>query len=252
MTGLRYEKKGHVAHITIDRPGNANSISRNLADALITTLEDYDGDPDLWVAIISATGDRFFSAGADLKDEKHRDGTAEWEASYFRSVFSVRKPLIAAINGYCLGVGFGLAMACDIRIASENAQFGTPDQKLNLVDCAASVLLSHFIPAALAMEIILTGDPIDAQEAHRVGFVNRVVQTDELSTVAEEYAARICANGPLALQACKELNLRARTLAIEDAAALFADVAGKVLSSEDTVEGVTAFLEKRKPMWRVR
>jgi len=252
MKELRYDKKGQTAYLTIDRPDNANSISRNLADELLAALADYDDDPELWVAIVSATGEKFFSAGADLKDEKHRDESAEWERNYFKSLFSVRKPLIAAVNGYCLGAGFGLAMACDIRIASENAKFGTPDQKLNTVDCAASVLLSHFIPAAIAMEIIMTGDPIDAAEAYRVGFVNRVVPLDDLMATAEEFAARICANGPLALQACKELNLRSRTLAIDDAAALFAGMADRVLSSEDTIEGITSFLEKRKPVWKVR
>jgi enoyl-CoA hydratase/carnithine racemase len=252
MKELRYKKKGHIAYITIDRPENANSISRDLADALLSSLDDYESDPELWVAIVSSTGEKFFSAGADLKDEKHADGSAEWERSYFTRLFSVTKPLIAAVNGYCLGAGFGLAMACDLRIASENARFGTPDQKLNTVDCAASVLLSHFIPAAIAMEIIMTGDPIDAQEAYRVGFVNRVVPLEELMKTAEEFAARICANGPLALRACKELNTRARTLALDDAAALFSGIADRVLKSEDTIEGMTAFFEKRKPEWKVR
>jgi enoyl-CoA hydratase/carnithine racemase len=252
MKDLRYEKKGHIAYLTIDRPNNANSVSRNLADELLLTLADYDADPELWVAIVAATGEKFFSAGADLKDEAHQEESAQWERNYFTSLFSVKKPLIAAVNGYCLGAGFGLAMACDIRIASENARFGTPDQKLNTVDCAASVLLSHYIPAAIAMEIIMTGDPIDAAEAYRVGFVNRVVPLDELMATAEEFAARICANGPLALQACKELNLRSRTLALDDAAALFSGIANRVLNSEDTMEGITSFLEKRKPAWKVK
>jgi len=252
MKDLRYEQKGHVAYLTIDRPDHANSVSRNLARELLSTLAEYDRDPELWVAIVAATGDKFFSAGADLKDEEHQDGSAEWERNYFTSLFSVRKPLIAAVQGYCLGAGFGLAMACDIRVASENARFGTPDQKLNTVDCAASVLLSHYIPAAIAMEIIMTGDPIDAAEAYRVGFVNRVVPSGRLMATAEEFASRICNNGPLALQACKELNLRSRTLALEDAAALFSGTADRVLRSEDTMEGINAFREKRKPVWKVR
>ena len=160
--------------------------------------------------------------------------------------------MIAAVNGYCLGAGFSIALACDIRIASENARFGTPDQKLNTVDCAASVLLSRYIPAAVAMEILFTGEPIEAQEAYRIGLVNRVVPFSELINTSEEFARKICQNGPLALWACKEINKRAHAMAIDDSASLFEALAGNVLKSEDTKEGIMAFLEKRKPRWQDR
>lgn len=251
MTELIIERKEHVLEITLNRPGKANSISRDLSYEILEALQDYDADRQLWVAIITGAGDRFFSAGADLEDESLLQGTHTWEANYFRGLFSVRKPLIAAVNGWCLGAGFGLALACDLRIASTTARFGTPDQKLNTVDCAASVLLSRMIPSAIAMEILFTGEPVDAEEAYRVGLVNKVVPPAELLTAANELAERVCANGPLALAACKKIDREARALTIDAAATLFEQVAEPVLASHDTrVEGMAAYREKRRPRWR--
>jgi enoyl-CoA hydratase/carnithine racemase len=251
MAELLVDRNEHVLTITISRPEKANSISRSLSEALLESLREYDADRQLWAAIITGAGERFFSAGADLKDDSLRHEAHAWEANYFTSLFSIRKPMIAAVNGWCLGAGFGLAMACDLRIASTAARFGTPDQKLNTVDCAASVLLSRMIPSAIAMEILFTGEPIDALEAYRVGFVNKVVAPADLMTAAQELAARVCANGPLALAACKKIEREARTLTISEAAVLFATEAERVLASHDTrVEGLTAYFEKRKPVWR--
>jgi enoyl-CoA hydratase/carnithine racemase len=190
MAELLIERSDHVLNLTINRPDQANSISRDFSEQLLEALGEYDADRQLWVAIITGAGDRFFSAGADLKDESFREGAHSWEANYFQSLFSVSKPMIAAVNGWCLGAGFGIAMACDLRIASTTARFGTPDQKLNTIDCAASVLLPRMIPSAIAMEILFTGDPIDAEEAYRVGFVNRVVPPEDLMATAEEFAER--------------------------------------------------------------
>ena len=250
MSELEYEKKDHIAYITLNRPERLNAISRDLAAALEEALAEYDTDPDLWACIVTGAGEKSFSVGADLKDEKHHFDPEKWEAAFVRNLFSVKKPIIAAINGYCLGAGFTVALACDIRIASKNAKLGTPDQKLNTVDCAASILLSHLIPSSTAMEILFTGDPIDAQEAHRVGLVSRIVSPEKLMAEAEKIANKICENGPMALKVCKELDRRARSLTIDESVELFEAMAYKVLRSEDTKEGVTAFLEKRKPVWK--
>jgi enoyl-CoA hydratase/carnithine racemase len=190
MSELLYEKNEHIACITLNRPERLNAISRDLASALEASLAEYDNDPDLWACIITGAGEKSFSVGADLKDEKHLFEPEKWEAAFVRNLFSIQKPLIAAINGYCLGAGFTAALACDIRIASENAKLGTPDQKLNTVDCAASILLSHLIPSSTAMEILFTGDPIDAAEAHRVGLVSRVAAPEDLMAEAEDIAAK--------------------------------------------------------------
>jgi enoyl-CoA hydratase/carnithine racemase len=247
---LEFETKDRVAWIKLNRPERMNAVSRDLATALLARLAEFDNDPDLWVAVITGSGEKAFSVGADLKDEKHLEASEAWEADYVRRLFSVSKPMIAAVNGHCLGAGLTIALACDIRIASETADFGTPDQKLNTVDCAAALLLSDLMPSSLAMEILFTGDPIDAAEAWRTGLVSRVVPAQDLLTTAELLAEKICGNGPLALRACKEINRKARTLTIDQGTTLFEPLAHKVLNSEDTMEGIVAFLEKRKPVWK--
>jgi len=252
MGVLLYEKKEHIAYITLNRPARLNTLSRELADALKEAVQDYDRDPNLWAAIITGAGEKSFSAGADLKDEKHLADPEKWEASFVRSLTGVKKPMIAAVNGHCLGGGFTVALACDIRIASENAKFGTPDQKLNTIDCMAALLLTHFVPPSIAMEILFTGDPIDAREAYRVGLVSRVVPPTELINAADAVAGKICASGPLAIRTCKELAKRGRTMRIDAGVKLFEALAQNVLKSEDTREGVMAFLEKRKPVWKGR
>jgi enoyl-CoA hydratase/carnithine racemase len=250
MTDVLYETGEHIACVTLNRPQRLNAISIDLAAALTESLDRYDRDPDLWACIITGAGEKSFSVGADLKDKGFLHDPEKWEAAFVRSLFAIRKPLIAAVNGYCLGGGFTVALACDIRIASEGARFGTPDQKLNTVDCAASILLSQVIPASTAMEILFTGDPIDAKEAHRLGLVSRIVGPDRLMPQAYKIAAKICDNGPMALKVCKQLNQQARSLTIDESVALFEAMAYQVLRSEDTREGITAFLEKRKPVWK--
>jgi len=251
MSVLIYEKKDKVGYITLNRPP-LNTMSRELSRVLISTLHDMDKDPDIFVGVITGSGDRSFCAGADLTDAEHTEASQEWEADYVWQLTSVKKPLIAAVNGYCLGAGFTLALACDIRIASDKASFGTPDQKLNTIDCYASLMLSRLIPASIAMEILMTGDRISAREAYRVGLVSRVLSAAELLSSAEVLAKKICGNGPLALWACKELNKRARTMSLEDGLCLFKSLAGPILKSEDTREGITAFFEKRPPVWKCK
>jgi len=251
MPVLLYEKKDKTGYITLNRPP-LNTMSRQLSRVLISTLHDMDEDPSILVGIITGTGDRSFCAGADLSDMEHMEESQEWEADYVWQLASVKKPLIAAVNGYCLGAGLTLALSCDIKIASDTASFGTPDQKLNTIDCYASLMLSHLIPSAIAMEILMTGDPISAQEAYRLGLVSNVVPPGELMPTAENLAKKICGNGPLALWACKELNKRARTMTLEDGLCLFKSLAGPILKSEDTKEGISAFFEKRSPVWKCK
>lgn len=251
MSILLYEKKDHIAYITLNNPP-LNAMSRELAREVIKALHDFDADNNLYVAIVTGAGQRSFCAGADLTDKGHLVDPEEWEADYDWQLANIKKPLICAVNGYCLGAGFGLALCCDIRIAAENASLGTPDQKLNTVDAYASIMLSRMIPATIAMDILMTGDRISAQEAYRIGLVSRLVPPEELMPTAEAMAKKICNNGPAALWACKELNKRARYMSLEDGLSLFKALAGPVLKMDDTKEGVAAFFEKRAPNWKLK
>jgi enoyl-CoA hydratase/carnithine racemase len=253
MPILLYEKKDHIAIITLNRPDKLNTMSVQLSRELINALHDYDADNNLYAAIVTGTGERSFCAGADLTDpENLEEGGEGWEANYDWQLANVKKPLIAAINGYCLGAGFTLALCCDIRIASEKASMGTPDQKLNTVDAYASIMLSRMIPASSAMEVLMTGDRLSAQEAYRIGLVSRLVPQSELLPSAEAIAKKICNNGPVALWACKEINRRARYMSLDDSLAMFKTIAGPILKMDDTKEGITAFFEKRPPVWKLK
>jgi enoyl-CoA hydratase/carnithine racemase len=252
MSILLYEKKGHIAFITLNRPDKLNTMSVELSRQLIKALHDYDNDDSLYAGIVTGTGERSFCAGADLTDPEHIEEGVNWEANYDWQLAGIKKPLIAAINGYCLGAGFTLALCCDIRIASEKASMGTPDQKLNTVDAYASIMLSRMIPASSAMEVLMTGDRLSAQEAYRVGLVSRLVPPAELLPTAEAIAKKICNNGPVALWACKEINRRARYMSLEDSLAMFKTITGPILKMDDTKEGITAFFEKRPPVWKLK
>ena len=253
MPILLYEKRDHIAIITLNRPDKLNTMSVQLSREVINALHDYDADNNLYAAIVTGTGERSFCAGADLTDpENLEEGAEGWEANYDWQLANIKKPLIAAINGYCLGAGFTLALCCDIRIASEKASMGTPDQKLNTVDAYASIMLSRMIPASSAMEVLMTGDRLSAQEAYRVGIVSRLVPPSELLPTAEAIAKKICNNGPVALWACKEINRRARYMSLDDSLAMFKTIAGPILKMDDTKEGITAFFEKRPPVWKLK
>ena len=251
MSILLYEKKDHIAYITLNRPP-LNTMSVELSRQVIKALHDFDHDNDLYVAIITGTGERSFCAGADLTDPEHIEEGVDWEVNWDWQLANVRKPLIAAINGYCLGGGFTLALCCDIRIAAEKASMGTPDQKLNTVDAYASIMLSRMIPASIAMEVLMTGDRLSAQEAYRIGLVSRVVPQYQLMPTAELLAKKICGNGPVALWACKEINKRAGHMSLEDSLSLFKALTAPILKMDDTKEGITAFFEKRSPRWTLK
>lgn len=252
MNAVTFERKGRVGYITLNRPQKLNTVNRRLARELLAAMREFEEDDGLWVCVVTGAGERSFSAGVDLNDAANIVKPEQWEAEYVEGLNAVTKPLIAAVNGYCLGIGLSVALACDLRIASENARFGTPDQKLNTVDCFASLALASIIPKAIAMEILLTGEMITAREAYRVGLVNRVVPPERLIPETELFVKKILENGPLALRACKKLAARSGALTLEDGLHLFEALAAPVLASEDTVEGITAFLEKRAPVWKGR
>jgi E-phenylitaconyl-CoA hydratase len=256
---IRYDKDGMIATITINRPEAMNAMDRETSHELAEAFQDFDHDDQLRVAILTGAGDRAFSAGADLKKMYGRpedgniqeiwDHDRQWRLGQRLQVW---KPIIAAINGYCLAGGLELAMGCDIRIASETATFGCPEVRWGILHGYGALRLPKTMPLSAAMELLLTGEFITAQEAHRLGLVSRVVSPAELLPTARQLAARICANGPLAIRVTKELAWRGQEMSLEEALRLYSALGALVRASEDAREGPRAFAEKRQPQFKGR
>jgi len=254
---LLYEKKGRLAYITIDRPRALNSLDpqtfRELSDALI----DFRDDNDIWVAILTGSGSRAFCVGADIKEMLPllNDIRNEWwrmPPTILRGL-ELWKPIIAAVNGHALGGGMELALACDLRIAAEHATFGAPEVNLGIIPgWGGTQRLPRVIPSAKAAEMIFFGQRIDAQEAYRIGLVNKVVPKEELMTTVEEWAQKLCELPPLAVRASKEAMIRGTGMNLEDGLMLESRLMDVVVASEDHKEARDAWLEKRKPTLKGR
>lgn len=259
---IRFEKRERIALITIDRPAALNAfdldLSRELAEAWLVFRD----DPELWVAIVTGAGEKSFSAGADLRalgefyrsltplQRRHRAETQPGLGGLTRNL-EVWKPIIAAVNGYCFGGGLELALACDIRIASENAQFGLTETSWGIIPGAGGTQrLPRLVPVGIALEMILTAKKIDAAEAYRIGLVNQVVPRAELMNAATEMAQRICANAPLAVQTAKMAVWKGLDLPLGDGLRLENTLGEPLRQTEDVQEGVAAFAEKRKPQFK--
>jgi len=256
MAVVLFEKKGKIAYVTINRPEAMNALDNEVQEGLTKAWRDLDRDPDLWVAILTGAGDKAFTAGADLKkvhsEPRHDDYTNLTGRNLAPSVDRAAKPVIAAINGYCLAGGLELALACDIRIASDTASFGCPEVRWNLLHGYGTLRLPQMVPMSMAMEMMLTGDRIDAHEAYRIGLVSRVVPAAELMKTAEAIAHRICENAPIAVRVTKELAYRGLHLPLDDGVRLYAALSRSVMATEDSREGPRAFAEKRTPQFKGR
>jgi E-phenylitaconyl-CoA hydratase len=220
-------------------------------------LRDIDERDDVRVGIVTGTGDKAFSAGADLVGV-HGDTQASqvgWSATRptrFDLGLPVQKPLIAAVNGYCLAGGLELALVCDIRIAADGATFGCPEVKWNLLHGYGAQRLPEIVGLSNALYLLLTGSFIDAFEAHRMGLVQEVVPAGRLMERASELARTICANAPMAVRMTKELALRSRELSLADGIGLYQTMNRLIELSEDLEEGTRAFAERRAPSFRDR
>jgi enoyl-CoA hydratase/carnithine racemase len=216
--------------------------------------EDFAADPELWVAILTGAGDRAFSAGNDLKYTALH-GVPRMPAGGFGGIVTreLWKPLIAAVNGFALGGGLEIALACDIIVAAEHARLGLPEPRVGLMAAAGGVhRLPRHIPLKVAMGMILTGRPVTAPEALRLGLVNEVVPGPELIATAERWAAEIAECSPLSVQASKQSVLGGLGKPLAEAMGAHYPAVQKLFTSEDVVEGPRAFAEKRKPVWRGR
>jgi E-phenylitaconyl-CoA hydratase len=253
MSQIKYEPTGRIVLITLDGEGDLN-LGAVSAD-LHARLTEYRDNPELWCAVVTGAGEKALSAGANLKGDRPGWNTSVWHARALDMLTGgeFNKPLIAAINGYCLGAGMMLALGCDVRIATDTATFGLPELRYGFPPGMGSTWrLTRAIPLGPAMEMILTGDRITAAQAHNWGLINKIVPAAELIPEAMKLAERIVANPPLAVQASKELALRALEMPLDEHLRLQALMSSITRQTEDAGEGAKAFAEKRKPNFHGR
>jgi E-phenylitaconyl-CoA hydratase len=252
MPEVLFEAEGRMAVITINRPEAMNALNDAVRRGLSDAYTRFRDDPELWVAILTGVGERAFSAGADLvemsrrKKEQFTDTFWEFTEPYPTRGLDPGKPVIAAINGYCLAGGLELALACDIRIAAEHAQFGLTEVARGIIPGSGGTQrLPRLIGLGAALELMLTADRIPASEALRLGLVNRVVPASEVMTEARRLAARINQNAPLAVRAVREAATRGVQVPLDQGLRIEAFLSRIIRDTEDSREGPRAFAEKR-------
>jgi enoyl-CoA hydratase len=255
----RCEINGATARVTISNPGKLNALDLDTIHDLIEAWRQIESDDHVRLCILTGEGDQAFSAGADLKTLLPKltagglyDEIIGPDAPAFLKRVS-GKPVIAAVRGHCIAGGMELLLGTDIRVASEDARFGIPEAKWGLFPAGGTpTRLPGQIPFCWAMEILLTGDSIDAETALRIGLINRCVPAELVEPTVDELAQKILRNGPMSVQKIKETVLRSRGLSLRDGYATEAVAARAVFSSEDAVEGPKAFTEKRPPVFHGR
>ena len=251
------ELEGRVALLTINRPEKLNALNQQVRDELLALLDELEGDDGVGAVVITGAGEKSFIAGADIGEFAGRTPFDQREAMRSPRIFdfmtSYPKPVIAMINGFCLGGGCELAASCDIRVASDRARFGQPEINLGLIPGGGGTQrLPRLIGLGHAMRLILSGDMIPADEAARIGLVDLVAPADELRSTTIELAARIAAKSPLTLRVAKEALRASQRMAVEEGLLYERDLFCLCFSSEDKAEGVAAFLEKRQAEWKGR
>ncbi|HYG80975.1 MAG TPA: enoyl-CoA hydratase-related protein [Pyrinomonadaceae bacterium] len=252
---LLVERRGRVALVTINRPEKRNALNIKTREEGARLLEELRDDDAVGVVVITGAGDKAFIAGADIAEFAGRTALTQREVMMGRSLFTAidtfPKPVIAMINGYCLGGGCELALACDIRIASDAASFGQPEINLGIIPGGGGTQrLTRLVGEGKAMELILTGDIINAQAAYGIGLVNMVVPAADLEAKTMEMANRIGEKSPVALRMAKEAVKLASRSNLDEGLRREVDLFALCFSSEDKDEGVSAFLEKRKPVFK--
>jgi len=249
---VKLQKKNNIAYVTIDRPKVLNALNMATMGELQEVFTDLAADKDTRVVILTGGGEKAFVAGADI-NELAKNNAVEAKAYTHRGqavldlIENLGKPVIACVNGFALGGGCEIAMACTMRLASEAAKFGQPEVKLGIIPgYGGTQRLPRLVGKGLAMQMVLTGEMISAQEAHRIGLVNEVVPADKLIARAEEIAGKVIGMSPLAIQYCMEAVNEGMNMTLQEGLFLEATLFAVCCSSEDKNEGTKAFLEKRK------
>jgi enoyl-CoA hydratase/carnithine racemase len=258
MAEVEYETKGATARITINRPERRNALSIEVIRSLRDALDMAERSADVRVVVVTGTGDRAFSAGADLSAMDRGAAIIEGHDSrgllgdVFRRLMLLDKPSVARVRGFALAGGFGLALACDFVVASFDAVFGTPELDVGLWPYMITVPLVRAMPPRYALELMMTGRRVNADEAHRVGFVNRVVEPDRLDEVVDELAAQLASKPPAALRLGRRSFYNSLEMHRDAALDYLQAMLTVTVGSDDAAEGVAAFAEKRKPNWTGR
>jgi enoyl-CoA hydratase len=253
---LVVEKKYPIAYVTVNRPKVLNALNMDTMEELRAAFHDIKNDKTIRVVIFTGAGEKAFIAGADISELAKHDVVSGKEYTHrgqnvLNLIENLGKPVIACINGFALGGGCEIAMACTMRLASENAKLGQPEVKLGIIPgYGGSQRLPRLVGKGIAMQMVLTGDMITAQEAHRIGLVNEVVAASELIPRAEAIAAKIIANAPLAVQYAMEAVNRGMQMTLSEGLYLEATLFGVCCATEDKTEGTTAFLEKRQAQFK--
>jgi enoyl-CoA hydratase/carnithine racemase len=258
LANVLYEKKGSTAYVTVNRPKVLNALNTPTWTDIRTAFEAAKADRSVLGVILTGAGDKAFIAGADISELAHVDAYEAEESSRFGQgvlelIENLGKPVIAAINGFALGGGCETAMACTIRIATEHAKFGQPEVKLGLLPGGGGTQrLPRLVGKGRALQLILTGETISAQEAYRIGLVNEVVPAANLIERAEAILKQIAANAPIAVKFSLEATNRGLDTSLDEGFALEASYFGICAATEDKKEGTSAFLEKRAPQFHGR
>jgi len=248
------DRSGAIAFIRFNRPDKLNAMSSKMKDEIIDALDHFQKDHSVHVVVFTGQGDKAFVAGADINEFKDRTAPEQWdlyqEPFLYDAIDRFPKPLLAMINGYCLGGGCELILACDIRIASEKAQLGQPEINIGIIPGGGGTQrLPRLVGYGKAMQLILTGERISAQEAHRIGLVDEVVPHEQLEAKTLEIANTIAEKSPIAIRLAKEAVKAALRMPLSEGLRYEQSLFSLVFTTDDKNEGVRAFLEKRKPQW---
>ncbi len=252
---IKVENHGKVALLTINRPDKLNALNSTVHTEGVAALDAMRSDDEVRVLVITGEGQKSFIAGADISAFADKTPVSQrntfYERSLFNAVDSFPKPVIAMVNGFCLGGGNEVALACDLRVCSPNAKFSQPEINLGIIPGGGGTQrLTRLIGEGRAMEVMLTGDMIDAETAFKFGLVNHVYEADELEAKTMELAASIAEKAPIALQLVKEAVKFASRSNLDEGLRREVDLFAICFSTEDKEEGVSAFLEKRKPVFK--